>query len=97
MINTNHHDKAHLDKPLSDSGLWVPEVSKVDNETTKTMLSTNRILLRPLFSQESGKMVRIARGKTYNAISPLLLGFSIQMLDPQMSDATKVQPYGPSK
>jgi len=42
-------------------------------------------------------MVLIARGKTYNAISPLLLGFSIQMLDPQTSEATKMQPYGPSK
>jgi hypothetical protein len=42
-------------------------------------------------------MVLIALGKMYNAISPLLLGFSIQMLDPQMSEATKMQPYGPSK
>jgi hypothetical protein len=41
--------------------------------------------------------VLIARGRTYNAISPLLLGFSIQILDPQMREATNMQPYGPSK
>ena len=60
-------------------------------------LSTNRTLLRPPFNQESDKTVLIARGRTYNAISPLLLGFSIQMLDPQISEATNTQPYGPSK
>ena len=55
-------------------------------------LSKNRTPFRPLVNQKLDKMVLIARGKTYNAISPLLLGSSIQMLDPQTSEATKMQP-----
>jgi len=40
---------------------------------------------------------RIALGRTYNAISPLLLSFSIQMLLPHANEPAMIPPYGPSQ
>lgn len=51
----------------------------------------------PLFTHLSGKHARTARGRTYSAISPLLLPFSIQMLFPQTRHPASTHPKGPSQ
>lgn len=60
--------------------------------TKFTYLSTNLTLADPLRNQESRRLARIALGRTYKAISPLLLPFSIQMLEPQVKHPAKTQP-----
>ena len=54
-------------------------------------------ILLPLPTHALGRHVLIALGKTYNAISPLLLPFSIQMLLPHVKHPANTHPYGPSQ
>ena len=64
-------------------------------ETTNCSMAYT--FLRPLLNHRSGRHARMARGRTYNAISPLRLPLSIQMLLPQTMHPAKTQPNGPSK
>jgi hypothetical protein len=58
------------------------------------------IILNPKrspFSHPFRKHVRTAFGRTYNAISPLLFPFSIQILHPQVKQPAIIPPKGPSQ
>jgi len=73
-------------------------ISQASHNSTKlTDLSTIRAGLLLARTHLSGMQVRMARGSTYSAISPLRKGFSIQILVPQARHPAKTPPNGPSR
>ena len=60
-------------------------------------LSAHCTPFAPLLTHLSGKQARIARGRTYSAISPLLRPCSIHILPPHTRLPVNVHPKGPSQ
>lgn len=81
-------------EPVSVFELQLHFSSHIRSDTHR---SAQRTLISPLFTHSAGRHARMARGNTYNAISPLRCPRSIQMLEPQIKLPTKVHPKGPSQ
>jgi len=93
IINAN----VQRERPLRDSGRWVATVRSVARDNMKVNLSTFLNPQRFPLNHLSGRHDPTAFGRTYNAISPLLLLFSTQILHPQVKQPAMIPPKGPSQ
>lgn len=85
----------HPARPLKASGLYTAVVERVAIDNVNIAHSTNLAAgdLIQLLGIEALKPF----GKTYKAMSPLLLALSINILVPHTRAPEKAQPYGPSQ
>jgi len=86
----------HLESPLIDSGWCTEKVNSDAKDKTNVKHSANSTAECLLRNHSSDTRLPRARGRTYSAISPLRLAFSIQMLAPHTSEPARVPPQGPS-
>jgi len=93
MTNAN----VQRERPRRESGRYSAAVRREASDVINVMNSNNFTTLLPLLSHLYGRSDRIALGKTYNAISPLLRPFSIQILLPHSSEPANMAPQGPSQ